>query len=36
LRGEDPQAINDKANRLASFVCTQAGATPAIPGGMRG
>lgn len=31
LRGDDLDAINDFANRLASYVCTQPGATPPIP-----
>ncbi|HEY7117096.1 MAG TPA: carbohydrate kinase, partial [Tepidisphaeraceae bacterium] len=31
LRGLPLARINDNANRLASFVCTQPGATPAIP-----
>ncbi|MFH1009355.1 MAG: carbohydrate kinase [Candidatus Latescibacterota bacterium] len=32
LRGDDLDQINDHANRLASFVCSQVGATPALPG----
>ena len=31
LRGEPLDRINDAANRLAAYVCTQPGATPAIP-----
>jgi fructokinase len=31
LRGVDLDAINDFANHLASYVCTQSGATPPIP-----
>jgi len=31
LKGFDPHKINDLANRVASFVCTQSGATPEIP-----
>jgi fructokinase len=31
LKGFDPHKINDIANRVASFVCTQEGATPEIP-----
>jgi fructokinase len=30
LRGMPPEAINAGANRLAGYVCSQAGATPAI------
>jgi len=32
LRGDAPARINERANRLASYVCSQAGATPQIPG----
>ncbi len=35
LRHEPPDRINDAANRLASYVCSQAGATPAIPADLR-
>ncbi|MBZ5552728.1 MAG: carbohydrate kinase [Acidobacteriia bacterium] len=31
LKGYDLDRINDSANRVASFVCSQAGATPALP-----
>ena len=31
LRNREAAQINDKANRLASFVCSQSGATPKIP-----
>jgi fructokinase len=31
LRGDDLDKINDHANRVASFVCSQAGATPELP-----
>ena len=31
LTGESLDEINDRANRLASFVCTQNGATPKLP-----
>lgn len=31
LRGEDLDAINERANRLAAYVCTQKGATPEMP-----
>ncbi|HEX2971436.1 MAG TPA: carbohydrate kinase [Tepidisphaeraceae bacterium] len=31
LRKDDPAKINDSANRLASYVCSQPGATPPIP-----
>lgn len=31
LRGWEPARINDAANRVAAFVCTQHGATPAMP-----
>ena len=31
LRGDDPATINERANRLASFVCSQPGATPKPP-----
>jgi fructokinase len=36
LRGDEPARINETANRLASYVCTQAGATPPIPAGLIG
>jgi fructokinase len=32
LKGYDLDRINDSANRLASFVCSQSGATPGLPG----
>ncbi len=31
LRGHDLDAINGHANRVAAYVCTQAGATPELP-----
>lgn len=31
LQGMDPDAINDRANRLAAFICSQPSATPPIP-----
>ncbi|MHC4637737.1 MAG: carbohydrate kinase family protein [Planctomycetota bacterium] len=31
LRGEDLDKINDQANKVASFVCSQNGATPTLP-----
>jgi fructokinase len=31
LRGDDLDRINDDANRVASHVCTQTGATPPLP-----
>lgn len=31
LRGRDLDAINDHANRVAAYVCTQPGATPELP-----
>ena len=31
LRGHDLDAINDHANRVAAYVCTQPGATPELP-----
>jgi fructokinase len=31
LEGHDPARINDFANRLAAYVCSQPGATPPIP-----
>jgi fructokinase len=31
LRGAAPEEINERANRLASFVCTRAGAMPPVP-----
>lgn len=36
LRGHSLERINDDANRVAAFVCTRAGATPAIPLSLRG
>ena len=36
LRGEEVGRINEFANRLASYVCSQAGATPEIPDALRG
>ncbi|MEA2736224.1 MAG: fructokinase [Humisphaera sp.] len=35
LRGESLPRINHAANRLAAYVCSQAGATPAIPDALR-
>ena len=32
LRGWDLDTINDRANRVAAFVCTQSGAAPTLPG----
>jgi fructokinase len=31
LRGEPLERVNDAANRLAAYVCSQSGATPPIP-----
>ena len=31
LRGDDPERIAERANRIASFVCSQPGATPKLP-----
>lgn len=31
LRGDPPAVINDRANRIASFVCTKSGAVPELP-----
>lgn len=31
IRGDDLDAINDRASRVAAFVCSQSGATPALP-----
>jgi fructokinase len=31
LLGHDLDTINEHANRLAAYVCTQKGAMPAIP-----
>jgi fructokinase len=31
LKGYDLDRINDSANRLASFVCSQSGAMPVLP-----
>lgn len=36
LRGDDLDRINAHANRLAAYVCSQHGATPAIPEELRG
>jgi len=33
LRGHGLDAINERANRLAAYVCTQKGATPEMPAG---
>ncbi|MDB5338009.1 MAG: sugar kinase, ribokinase [Planctomycetaceae bacterium] len=35
LHQDDLDVIHDRAARLASFVCTQRGATPRIPDGLR-
>jgi fructokinase len=35
LRGMDLDEINEHANAVASFVCTQSGATPALPEELR-
>jgi fructokinase len=35
LRGDDLDEINEHANRLASYVCTQRGAMPEIPDRLR-
>lgn len=35
LRGEPLDRINDAANRLAAYVCSQRGATPPIPAELR-
>jgi len=35
LAGRDLDAINASANRLAAYVCTQAGATPVLPDDVR-
>ena len=35
LAGKPLNEINEKANRLAAFVCTQAGAVPALPEELR-
>lgn len=32
IRGDDLDAINDRASRVAAFVCSQNGATPPLPG----
>jgi fructokinase len=31
LQGDTLEYINERANRIASFVCTQNGATPKLP-----
>jgi len=31
IRGLDPERINEHANRVAQYVCTQPGATPELP-----
>jgi len=36
LRAETLDTLHDRANRLASYVCTQAGATPPIPRDLQG
>lgn len=36
LRGWNLDLINRRANELAAFVCSSAGATPVLPGAMRG
>lgn len=35
LKEYELDTINDLSNRVASYVCTQMGATPKIPGGMK-
>ena len=35
LRGLDLQEINERANRAAAYVCSQAGATPGFPDRLR-
>ncbi|MET0155542.1 MAG: PfkB family carbohydrate kinase [Rickettsiales bacterium] len=35
LLGMDLDAVNDAANRVAAYVCTQRGATPPLPEGLR-
>jgi fructokinase len=35
LRGDSLKQISDDANRLAAYVCTRAGATPAIPASFK-
>jgi fructokinase len=36
LAGWEPDRINERANRVAAFVCSQAGATPELPEDLRG
>jgi fructokinase len=36
LRGEDLDAIGERANRVAAYVCTQKGAMPEMPSTMSG
>lgn len=35
LRGDSLDSINEKANRLASYVCSQSGAAPVLPDQLR-
>jgi fructokinase len=35
LAGESPDAVNRRANAVAAYVCSQAGATPPIPDALR-
>jgi fructokinase len=35
LRGWPLDRVNEQANRVAAFVCSQAGATPALPAALR-
>ena len=35
LKGEPIDQINQEANRLAAFVCTQAGAVPELPDSLK-
>jgi fructokinase len=36
LRGRDLEAVCRHACRVAAFVCTRAGATPALPAELKG
>lgn len=36
LAGRDLESINDRASRVAAFVCSQAGATPSLPSELQG
>ncbi len=31
MKGDDLDQINDHANRVAAYVCSQKGATPELP-----